>query len=209
MVLSFIGFSGCGKSYVTKRFVEELGWKSYACDALIEGYLGAEVPPSEEHGTRRVGLWLGQPYSPGFDVRQEKYNDAEKAVMTEICAALEKASPEDNLIVDTTGSVIHTGSKILAGLRAHSYVIYFQLPISDEELLFKQYLEDPKPVIWQRLYHQAPGETPERALRRCYRSLLRERSQLYERYADLTVPAGFSERGELTPTKLLSLIEQQ
>ncbi len=207
MVLSFIGFSGCGKSHVTRRFVSELGWRSLPCDELIEEMLSPEIPAGAAAATRRLADWLGQPYSAGFAERQEKYCDTEKAVMEKICAELEKTSPDENLIVDTTGSVIYSGSKILSALRAGSYVIYFQLPPSDEELLFKQYLEDPKPVIWKDNFRQGPNETPERALRRCYPNLLRERAGLYERCADLTVPAGFSERGEITPAKLLSIVE--
>ena len=149
MVLTFMGFSGCGKTNLTYQFVRELGWKAFHCDELIETMLFGEIPHSQPVATRRLASWLGQPYSPKFEERQEKYLYAEATVVGQVTAALDRAAPEENIVIDTTGSFIYVVEDKIADLRHRSKIVYFEIPESDQELLLEQYFDDPKPVIWQ------------------------------------------------------------
>ena len=204
MVLTFVGLSGSGKSSLSHRFVHELQWKAYHCDELIEVQLFGEIPHSQPVATRRLAGWLGQPYSPAFAERQEKYLYAEQLVLKDICAAIDRRAEDEKIIIDSTGSFIYMDDPTIAEVRKRSTVVYFEMPDSDEEQLFEQYLADPKPVVWRNLYDPRDGEDKIDALHRCYAELMHERGELYAKYADVTVSAAFAERERLTPELILN-----
>jgi len=206
MVLTFVGFSGCGKSHLTHRFVLELQWKAFVCDDLIEEQLFGETPHWQPVATRRLAGWLGQPFSSGFEERQEKYLRAESDVMEAICDAVDRLGPEERVIIDTTGSFIYMEPKVIEAVKKRSKVVYLEMPDSDEELLFEQYLADPKPVVWQDFYQPRENEDKVEALHRCYAELMHVRSELYSKCADVTIPAAFVDRIQLTPQRVLEAL---
>lgn len=203
MVLTFIGFSGCGKSHLAQLFASELGWKHFCCDSLIEELLGPELDQSEAAGTRRVAHWLGVPSSDGFLSRQSKYLAAEQQVMEEICREISHLGSDEQAIVDTTGSVIYMPQKILDSLRASSTLVYLRIPPADEERMYQQYILDPKPLVWLDAYSQNAGQSLAQALKTSYPVLLHQRAKSYARWAHHVIPAGFADRPTLTPRHVL------
>jgi len=206
MVLTITGFSGCGKSHLSTQFARELRWDHFCCDNLIESKLEAELSREELPGTRRVAHWLGLPFSSDFASRQARYLSAEEEIMVTICETLNNRVLKDT-VVDTTGSVIYMPTNILETLRAKTQVIYLRMPVEDEEAMFEQFINDPKPLIWRDIFEERPGESSESALHRCFTELLHERTRLYESWSHKSISAGFADRSELTPAAVLKRLK--
>lgn len=205
MIITLVGFSGCGKSELAKKIAAAPGWRSFVCDSMIEEALES-VLPAEAHGTLRLAHWLGQPTAPGFRERQKMYSDAEANAVQTVCDALESTSPEENLVVDSTGSVVYLDAPVLERLRQLTTVVYLELSPLESDQMFRRYLENPKPLIWRDMYRPNPGEAEHDALARCYRALMEERTGMYERLAHRTLHLTFEERKQVTPKQLFDFL---
>ncbi len=136
-----------------------------------------------------LGEWMGFPYEKNYTSRESQYLACERQVITEIIEQLERNGdgPGENVVVDTTGSVIYAGDDIVSNLRSLTTVVYFPVPLEVQAQMLKQYMAAPRPVLWRELFSKHPGETNEQALARCYPDLLRSRETLYRRYADVSI----------------------
>ncbi len=207
MVITFIGLSGSGKSYLAHRLVEEKGFTRRNCDALIEERLADELSVDGLSGLDGVAEWMGQPMQETFKSRQDLYLRHERDIMQEIIEDLgdDGWGLEDNIVIDTTGSVIYTGEDILYNLKKRSRLVYLSVPESELEFMFKQYLKEPKPVVWGDSFDQKPGESDRDALARCYPKLIRARQRLYQQYADVTFVIDRDNRDRFSVHRLLNL----
>ncbi len=187
MRLSLIGMSGSGKSYWSSRLAEQ-GFKRFCCDELITFKLASALIRPD--GTvMTLGEWMGFPYEPQYAVREATYLSCEIEVLREILGYLESLdnSDDEDLVVDTTGSVIYTGEDILAGLRRNTTVAHMATPPEIQERMLKAYIANQRPVLWRGFFARDPDETNEEALARCYPKLLAARERLYEKYSDVTI----------------------
>ncbi|MFA5041037.1 MAG: hypothetical protein WC464_05340 [Bdellovibrionales bacterium] len=187
MRISLIGMSNIGKSYCSKRLAAGYGFKHIDCDALIEKKISAELAEGGYRGTTGMAKWMGFPSDPQYEKSSRRYITSEKEVMKEALASL----PDDPLpvVIDTTGSVIYTGSDVLDDLRAKTRVIYFEASEGHTDGLFKSYINHhPKPVIWGDSYKPLAGEAPRQTLQRCYPELLHDRARRYKEIAHVTIP---------------------
>lgn len=207
MVITLLGLSGCGKSHLARRIAEERGFTLYDCDALIETRLEQELSSFGLSGLSGVAEWMGEPDSTTFAERQARYLELEVEVMTSIIAKLgtDGWGLDENIVIDTTGSVIYTGETILSGLKKRSRIIYLGVPESELEFMFKQYFDDPKPVVWGDVFSKNPGESTHDALRRCYPLLIQERTKQYSMYADVTLVMDRANRDRFSANRLLNL----
>ena len=186
MKLSLIGMSGSGKSYWSKKLQEQKGFKRFCSDDLIEKKLSSELKKFGYSGLHDVAKWLGQPFNLQNEERSRKYLYFEKEAMREILKAIEHSNNyNENIVVDTTGSVIYTEKWILEKLSELTQVIYLDTPVSVQEKMYKLYLEDPKPVIWGNSFTKINGESNFEAMRRCYPKLLAFRSKWYKKIAHI------------------------
>lgn len=187
MRLSLIGMAGSGKSYWSMKLVEH-GFRRFCCDDLIAAKLDPELT-RPDGTTMELGQWMGFPYEPHYRERESKYLACEIEVLTEILEYLEsrKNNPEENIVVDTTGSVIYTGERILRKLRQYTTVIYLSIPPEVRGQLLKAYVSDPHPMLWRNMFSKEPDETEQEALARCYPRLVVARERLYEHYANVTI----------------------
>jgi hypothetical protein len=179
--------SGTGKSHWSS-VLEEQGFRRFCCDDLIAERLGPELTtPAGE--TVPMGEWMGFPFEAKYEARQRTYIAYEIEIMQEILAYLESSAGEgdENVVVDTTGSVIFTGLNVLERLHHQTEVVYLEMPLVVQEQNRIAYLRDPAPVLWFDKFDQQPGETDEAALARCYPILLASRSAEYRRWADITL----------------------
>jgi shikimate kinase len=186
MRLSLIGMSGTGKSYWSRKLAER-GFKRFSCDELISEKLAAAL--TGPNGTvRAMGEWMGFPFEPNYCDREAMYLRYELEVLDEILTYLETdpAAPE-NIIVDTTGSVIYTGQIMLERLLRQTKVIYLDTPLQVQEKMREAYLSNPAPVLWRDIYKPEPGETDQQALARCYPKLLASRTNKYKKWAEVTL----------------------
>lgn len=207
MVITFIGLSGCGKSYLSERIAEERGFKHICCDDMIEQKLGSTLSQGDYSSIEGVAKWMGQPFDEPFPERQQAYLDAEEEVMTEVLKDLgsDGWGLDHDFVVDTTGSVIYMNDEILSGLKERSRIIYLGIPESELDFMFKQYLAEPKPVIWGDSFNMQDSESNEEALRRCYPELIHDRTERYYRYADVTLIMDRTNRDKFSTKRILQL----
>jgi len=184
MIISFIGMSGSGKSYWSKQ-LQKRGYKWFCCDDLIEQKLSEELNKLGYSGINDVAKWMGQPFDPQYKTASKKYLQLENEVIEEIFAFIENSSVKEDIIIDTTGSVIYAQKELLQTLTRLAKVIYFETPDSVKEEMYKLYLKDPKPVLWGSVFKKTKDEDAMKTLARCYPKLLSYRSNKYEKLAHI------------------------
>lgn len=207
MRLSLIGMSGSGKSYWALE-LDRRGFKRFCCDDLIAAELAPEL--SRPDGTvMSLGEWMGFPYEAHYEEREAKYLACEIEVLSRILEYLEhpEGAPDENLVVDTTGSVIYAGESILAGLRTYTTVVRIATPPEIQEQMLRAYMANQRPVLWRGLFSIQPNETNEEALVRCYPGLLAARELLYERHSDVTLDYYRASEAGFGVDDLLELID--
>jgi len=183
--LAFIGMSGTGKTFWSKRLAQT-GLPAFCCDDRIEQRLRDRLPTGGHAGIGGVASWMGWPDTSTYAQREADYLAEEIATLDEVLTELERA-PARQLILDTTGSVIYTGNNILRRLRRQMTIVYLAASPSEEQLLIERYLNDPKPVLWRGAFQPKKGETPRETVARCYPTLIAARRQSYEALAHHTV----------------------
>ncbi len=187
MRLSLIGMSGSGKSTWSRK-LSGLGFRHFCCDDLITKKLAPELTRS--NGTiMELGEWMGFPYKSQYKERESKYLAYEIDVLTEILDYLQSSEDhaEENIVVDTTGSVIYAGEEILRRLRRCTIVVHLSTPPEVQELMLKAYLANKRPVLWRDFFRKEPNETNDAAIARCYPRLLFSRERLYKQNSDVTI----------------------
>jgi len=203
MKFSLIGMSGSGKTYWSKK-LQKKGFKVLRCDDLLEKKLGAGFKNLGYSGIRDVARWMGQPFDGRYAKKSQEYLTCEKKAMEDI---LSEAETCQNLIIDTTGSVIYLGNVILNKLSSVSKVVYIRADTSSIEKMFRLILKNLKPVIWGKSFNKNAGESNKQALTRCYPKLLEFRSKEYEKLADFTLDYRLLRKSDFIVEKFIELIK--
>jgi hypothetical protein len=184
--LAFIGMSGAGKTFWAKKLAEN-GHTSISCDDRIEQRLAPRLAGGGYSGINGVAAWMGWPDRATYVGREAEYLAAETYALDEILTDLE-CNPQQELILDTTGSVIYAGNNLLMRLRRQMTVVYLAASESEHQLLIERYLSDPKPVLWRGAFLPRPEEAPRETVARCYPTLIAARRRSYEALAHCTLP---------------------
>jgi shikimate kinase len=187
MRISLIGMAGAGKTYWAIKLAQQ-GFRRFCCDDLIAAKLAPDLT-RPDGSTMGMGEWMGFPYGRDYKRRESQYLNCEIEVLNEILEYLEstKNATGENIVVDTTGSLVYAGEDILRKLRRYTTMVYLAIPPEVRERLLKAYIFRPHPMLWRDAFNKAPGETNEESLARCYPRLLSSREQLYDRYADVKI----------------------
>jgi len=187
MRVSLVGMAGSGKSYWSKRLAEQ-GFTRFCCDELIAEKLAPELAGTAGRPLT-MGEWMGFPYETGYQVREARYLALEREVTAEIISCLEahEEKPDEDIVVDTTGSVIYAGGENLEKLRSSTTVVYLAILPEVRDQLLSAYISNPHPMVWRGVFHREPNETEREALARCYPVLVRERERGYEHLAEATI----------------------
>jgi len=205
MIISFVGMSGAGKSFWAKRLEKERGYRKYSCDELIEKELSSESALLGYKGVNDVSRWMGQPYDERYAMNSRRYLDFETKSLENSLAEIENNKNENNIVMDTTGSVVYLPPELLLKLKQLTKVVYLETPEFIVEKMINLYLADPKPVIWGDLYKPLSGENKIETLKRCYQNLLKYRLNLYDKLADTRVDYSRKEK-DFTVEDLLGII---
>jgi shikimate kinase len=205
--LSFIGMSGAGKSFWSRKLASA-GFRAISIDDRIEEKLAPELEAGGHKGIGGVAEWMGWPDQPAYREREQKYLASEIGAMREALDEIATSSGEGT-VLDTTGSVIYSGEDTCRRLKNLTKVIYFAASPNEEETLIARYLSDPKPVLWSDVFAPRPGESARDAVERCYPLLIAKRKNQYERLADCTVPMSQLRDGALDARGFLELLEAQ
>lgn len=187
--LTLVGMSNVGKSYWSNRLAQEAGFEQINLDDLIEVELGAALQKGGySGGIADVARWMGQPYDPQFPANQQTYLDLETRMMRQTINRLANPPLNGNVVIDTTGSVVHIDEEVSKEIMQHSTVVYLEATPDMQQKMFEMYIKEPKPVVWGDAYSQVEGELPIDALTRSYPELLRRRSVLYRQMAHVAIP---------------------
>ncbi len=166
----------------------EQGFRRFCCDELIAAKLASELI-KPDGAIMSLGEWTGFPYESHYEERQSKYLACEIEVLGGVLKYLEhpKSIPDEDLVIDTTGSVVYAGENILASLRRLTTVVHIATPPDVQEQMLKAYVVNRRPVLWRDFFSIQPKETNDEALARCYPGLLVARERLYEKHSDVTI----------------------
>jgi shikimate kinase len=186
LVITLMGMSNIGKSYWSKM-LSRIGFKRFCCDDMIEAKLGPEFEKLGYRGINGVSKWMGQPYDKRFTANQKRYLQAEIESLEKILYYL-KNRKGGNVVIDTTGSVIHTSDEICLALKQYSLMVYIKADDDAVQQMVAKYLELPKPVVWAGIFQPIAGEAGEETIKRYYPELLKRRDALYAFYADVIIP---------------------
>ena len=186
--LTLVGMSNVGKSHWSGRLANEAGFERIDQDTLIEAELATALREAGyAGGIADVARWMGQPYEARSAANQQTYLDLETLMLRQTMNRLANPPLNGNIVVDTTGSVVHTDESIRNELAVHSTIVYLEATPDMRQKMFEMYIAEPKPVIWGDVFTQRNGETTDQALARSYPELLARRSVLYKQMAHVAV----------------------
>jgi shikimate kinase len=188
MRITLIGMSGSGKSFWSS-VLSRHGFQYLGCDREIGRRLVDEGQLSAG-SLKRIGQWMGFPFDTEYTQREALYLGHEKAVMEHFLTELESRPPDHAsppVVIDTTGSVIYTGTAIRKRLRQQTVVVYLSTSTAYRQALHQSYVANPRPVLWQEHFKKKKGEDDQTALKRCYANLLADRETRYRHYAHLEI----------------------
>lgn len=205
LIISLIGMSNIGKTYWSKKF-KNIGFEHFCCDELIQKKLELYLIRKKYLDIADVSRWMGQPYDKRFAINQQKYLSFEKEVLESILIEI-KNNKTNNTVIDTTGSVVHTGRDLCLKLKQNSLIIYIKASENMKEEMFKKYIKEPKPVVFENIFVKKKNETNIDALERCYKKLLNLREKYYSKYADIIIPSE-NIKHSMNASQFISLIEK-
>jgi shikimate kinase len=203
--LAFIGMSGAGKTFWSKRLAAS-GFPAISCDDRIEKRLAPRLAAGGYTGINGVAAWMGWPDSATYAERESEYLAEEIGALDEVLSELER-DREKSLVLDTTGSVIYAGNNLLMRLRRQMTVVYLAASAEEGRLLIERYLADPKPVLWRGAFQPKPGESPLATVARCYPTLIAARRQSYEALAHCRLQVAALRDGSLDAGEFLKMIQ--
>lgn len=186
LIISIMGMSNIGKTHWSKK-LKDLNFEHKCCDDLIEKTLEPELKALGYKGLADLAKWLGYPYAPDFTTKQQDFLQHEINVMENILKGLE-AKKNNNIVIDTTGSVIYTGDYICKRLKEKSLIIFIEATPQMQGEMFQRFLSNPKPIVWAHSFNKKENEENLAALKRCYPELLKYRTSQYRRHADIIIP---------------------
>lgn len=186
MIIGLIGMSGAGKSSWASRLADA-GFTWLHCDELIADRLRADFDVGA--GTvYDLGGWMGLPHELHYAEREALYLHHETDVLRAIVEAVEQGrAPSGDLILDLTGSAVYIDPDVLGRLRRIATIVYLAVSPQLHDQMLRDYLANPRPVIWRGLYQPRPHEPPAETLTRCYPRLLADREQRYSALAHVTI----------------------
>ena len=185
MIISLIGMSGVGKSYWSTRLKKELNFQVFGCDDEIEKKLSPILSELGLKGINDMNKWMGQPFEKQYPENSKTYLDLENQVLTEILDQIKQGRFfNQNLIIDTTGSLIYTQPELQQELKSLTKITYLKAGREDMEKMYQTFVSDPKPIIWGESFNPNPNLTNQENLKICYPKLLEFRADKYEKLAD-------------------------
>lgn len=190
--LTFIGMSNIGKSFTAMRLRKSHGFDLYEVDEAIQKALNLK-------SMQESADWMGFPYEDSYPAREAEYLALESRLTEQAFD-----NPKENLILDTTGSVIYLNENTRSLLARKSVIVHIQAGPNNLARLEKLYFKSPKPLIWDGMYEDGCNRTA--ALKSAYPKLLKSRMDAYNAMADANIPASLLFEGTTTPEMIMDAI---
>lgn len=178
----FLGMSGSGKTYWSKKLAkkfklnhvefDELIGKSREVANLIKNYPGKD-------SAEKLGNYFGKPWNKDYKSKENHFLSIERKFLSK--------RYNHGTILDLTGSAIYHPRQ-MGKIAKTGLVIYLETSKEAQREMFRIFIRDPKPICWNNLFKKRSKESNEKALEKCYPLLLEYRAKLYEKYADIKIP---------------------
>ena len=191
--IALIGMSNIGKSYTAQRIAKADGFQCHDVDAQIQAKLGIST-------MGHMADWMGHPFADGYSEKAEKY------LRLEANFSLAAAQDKGNLVLDTTGSVVHIPNNGKLSLNNRYLIIYIKANEGDIDTLVKRYFKYPKPTIWGDCFRLIDGKSSMDSLLASYPGLLALRAKLYAKLANITISASDFANPDIADEDILPLI---
>lgn len=204
MKIGLIGMSGTGKTTWAKR-LHAAGFTCYHCDDEIANRLQTQgiLPISNFN---EMGKWMGFPYEPGFAEREQQYLALEHATLSDILDTLDTLPPQQNAVIDTTGSVIYLTESLLLRLKQTVTLVYFAITPQVQQKMLENYLQQPRPIVWGGIFSKNANEPYHVTLARAYPKLVAYRQTLYEKLCTVKIEYNLYRQSNRTAQDLLEWI---
>lgn len=206
MLITLVGMSGTGKTYWSKR-LESQGFTRFGCDDLITIRLARQLGYSEI-SSFDMHQWVGYPDEATHTERAQQYLQAEEDVLLEIIAYLNNIDEQENIVIDSTGSVIYMQSSILATISRLTRMVYLGITPQDFERMLKYYLENPVAIIWNGFFRPLPMESRQETFARCYPQLIKSRERKYKELAQMTIAPSLHRNENPSVEQFLSYLRE-
>lgn len=206
MILTLIGMSGIGKSYWSKK-LEQQGFIRFGCDDLITEHLAhqfgfANTMDFDMHA------WVGYPDQITHAEHAQKYLQTEKLVLQDIIKFLENANEDQNIVIDSTGSIIYMEPAIINQIQKLTDFVYLDITSEDLDKMLAYYLNNPVAIIWNGYFQPKPNENRQKTFERCYPQLIKSREQKYKEIAKIIVPPEIHHGVDTKVDDVLAIIQE-
>lgn len=172
--IALIGMSNVGKSHWASQITELHNFKSYEVDAAIQEHLFLG-------SITQSARWMGHPYEDGYVEKSSRY------LQLEAEQTLAAKAMGGNVVLDTTGSVIHLRDDEKIELHNTYLIVYLKVNGAAHKTLVQRFEKTPKPLIWGDHYTAYAGMSDRQSLLASYPTLLTARAQLYDQLADVVM----------------------
>lgn len=172
--IALIGMSNIGKSHWTRQIASRHGFKAFEVDMAIQEKLSLG-------SISGAANWMGQPYEEGYQKKARQYLSIEG---DQTLAAKPK---QGNLVLDTTGSIIHLSEAVQSQIKSSYIIVYLEANSKNVQTLIDRFSTSPKPLIWGKYYRHYKNTSQADSLIRSYPKLLNARARKYATLSDVTI----------------------
>jgi shikimate kinase len=181
--------SGIGKSYWSKK-LEEHGFTRFGCDDLITDHLAYQMGYNDPDQFD-MHAWVGYPDQTTHAERAQKYLQTEELVLQDIIKFLENADENQNIVIDSTGSIIYMNPAIINQLQKLTDFVHLDITPADLDKMLAYYLNNPVAIIWNGYFQPTSNENRQETFERCYPQLIKSREKKYKEIAKIILPPEF------------------
>ena len=139
--IALIGMSNIGKSHWTREIASRHGFNAFEVDMAIQKQLSLG-------SISDAANWMGQPYEEGYSKKAKQYLGIEGE------QTLLAGTTSGNLILDTTGSIIHLSGTVQRQIKSAYLIVYLEANNENIQTLISRFSSSPKPLIWGKHYRQ-------------------------------------------------------
>lgn len=206
MILTLIGMSGIGKSYWSKK-LEQQGFIRFGCDDLITEHLAHQFGFTNTMDFD-MHAWVGYPDQATYAEHAQKYLQTEELVLRDIIKFLKNANADQNIVIDSTGSIIYMKSAIINQLQKLTDFVYLDITPEDLDKMLAYYLNNPVAIIWNGYFQPKLHEIRQETFVRCYPQLIKSREQKYKEIAKIIVPPEIHHGVDTKVDDILAIIQE-
>ena len=172
--IALIGMSNIGKSHWTRQIASRHGFKAFEVDTAIQEQLSLG-------SISDAANWMGQPFEKTYQEKAKQYLGIEGE------QTLLAGTTSGNLILDTTGSIIHLSGAVQRRIKSAYLIVYLEANNANIQTLIDRFSNSPKPLVWGKYYRQNENMSQAESLIWSYPKLLSARAKEYACLSDVTV----------------------